>query len=567
MSYFLKKTNTKKGIYYQVYEGKHNKEKGYTTQKSIKVIGYYEKLKLEGIDNPEEYAKNIVKEMENNRKIEIEKMETSKISNDSETKNAGYFLIHAFLEKLKIKYTIDLFNYGRKVKYSLYDILCFLIYAQIIDPKSKLDEYKSFKSKITNSTNFSYDQILDALEILGQDYISVINIVNDQMKHFYKRNVNTLFFDCTNYYFEIDKPFEDKQKGPSKEKRTDPIIGQALLLDATQIPLSMQMYPGNQSEKPMIRRLISEMKKNFNIKGKTIQIADKGLNCGQNIFEAIKNNDGYIYSQSVKMLSDKEKKWVILDKDYNEIYKDGELIFKSKSCIDDFEYKFEYEGKMYTHKFKQKRIVFRSKDLESKHLTEINALVDKALNLCKSKAKKEQFGDAAKYIDFKQIDKNGEIIEGKNIKFLKKDLIEKEKKLCGFNMLITSEIDEPNESIYNAYHHLWRIEQSFRILKSTLASRPVFLRDKNKIYGHFLICYLSLLAIRYLELIVFDDKISYQKIVNFIRNFEVVSVPNGFLNCLKQKDYLEDIQKLTSITINNKYFHEDLFEKLEKTTI
>jgi len=302
--------------------------------------------------------------MENNRKIEIEKMETSKISNDSETKNAGYFLIHAFLEKLKIKYTIDLFNYGRKVKYSLYDILCFLIYAQIIDPKSKLDEYKSFKSKITNSTNFSYDQILDALEILGQDYISVINIVNDQMKHFYKRNVNTLFFDCTNYYFEIDKPFEDKQKGPSKEKRTDPIIGQALLLDATQIPLSMQMYPGNQSEKPMIRRLISEMKKNFNIKGKTIQIADKGLNCGQNIFEAIKNNDGYIYSQSVKMLSDKEKKWVILDKDYDEIYKDGELIFKSKSCIDDFEYKFEHEGKMYTHKFKQKRIVYWSKDLE-----------------------------------------------------------------------------------------------------------------------------------------------------------------------------------------------------------
>jgi len=505
--------------------------------------------------------------MENNRKIEIEKMETSKISNDSETKNAGYFLIHAFLEKLKIKYTIDLFNYGRKVKYSLYDILCFLIYAQIIDPKSKLDEYKSFKSKITNSTNFSYDQILDALEILGQDYISVINIVNDQMKHFYKRNVNTLFFDCTNYYFEIDKPFEDKQKGPSKEKRTDPIIGQALLLDATQIPLSMQMYPGNQSEKPMIRRLISEMKKNFNIKGKTIQIADKGLNCGQNIFEAIKNNDGYIYSQSVKMLSDKEKKWVILDKDYDEIHKDGELIFKSKSCIDDFEYKFEYEGKVYTHKFKQKRIVYWSKDLESKHLTEINALVDKALNLCKSKAKREQFGDAAKYINFKQIDKNGEIIEGKDIKFLKKDLIEEEKKLCGFNMLITSEIDEPNESIYNAYHHLWRIEQSFRILKSTLASRPVFLRDKNKIYGHFLICYLSLLAIRYLELIVFDDKISYQKIVNFIRNFEVISVPNGFLNCLKQKDYLKDIQKLTSITINNKYFHEDLFEKLEKTTI
>jgi len=134
-------------------------------------------------------------------------------------------------------------------------------------------------------------------------------------------------------------------------------------------------------------------------------------------------------------------------------------------------------------------------------------------------------------------------------------------------MLITSEIDEQNESIYNAYHHLWRIEQSFRNLKSRLVSRPVFLRDKNKIYGHFLICYLSLLAIRFLELIVFDDKISYQKIVNFIRNFEVVSVPNGFLNCLKQKDYLEDIQKLTSITINNKYFHEDLFEKLEKTTI
>ena len=169
-----------------------------------------------------------------------------------------------------------------------------------------------------------------------------------------KRTENTqtlfskVFFDCTNYYFEIDLPKEDKQKGPSKENKHEPIIGQALLLYVDLVPLAMQMYPGNESEKPYIRKIIQEMKERYKVTGKTVQVADKGLNCARNIYAAvIEARDGYIFSKSVhgKGLSEKEKQWLLLENDAN-VYtdyrdKNGKLLFRLKSCVDTFSYKFK----------------------------------------------------------------------------------------------------------------------------------------------------------------------------------------------------------------------------------
>ena len=131
-------------------------------------------------------------------------------------------------------------------------------------------------------------------------------------------NTSKTYFDCTNFYFEIDKEDEFRKKGPSKENRRDPIIGLGLLLDANQIPIGMKLYPGNESEKPIIREVIKDLKNRNQITGKTIQVADKGLNCSNNIINAIKNKDGYIFSKSVKQLPEVEQTWVLLDNDYKE---------------------------------------------------------------------------------------------------------------------------------------------------------------------------------------------------------------------------------------------------------
>jgi transposase len=563
MSYFLKKTKTNKGLYYQVYDGNYNKEKGYVSQKSISVIGYHEDLLKKGIKDPLNYAQELVTKMEQDRKEKLRLNQIKTIDDSCDVKNIGVSFISSFLDSLDIELPINMFNYGRKVKYKLFEIMKFLIASQIYDPSSKLNEYTNLKDKFLFNSNFTYQNMLDALDVLGEDYQSVIELFNNGFKKLYKFTTDKVFFDCTNYYFEIDKPYDDKQKGPSKENRNNPIIGMGLLLDKNQMPISMKMFPGNNSEKPIIREIINEMKKTNQIQGRTIQVADKGLNCGQNIFECIKNNDGYIYSNSVKKLSAKELVWVDKEDDY---IKDDEenCTFKYKECIDDFKYDFVFNNNKYSRNFKQKRIIYWSKKLEDKHKIEINLLIEKAKKLALSQAKKSEYGECSRYINFAKIDDNGEITLENVKKIIDQEKIEKDLKYCGFNMLVTSETSMPAKEIYNVYHRLWRIEESFRILKTNLCARPIYLQGKNKIYGHFLICYLSLVFIRYIELIILNDEIPAFSIINFIRKFEVFENEELSVNLLKKKYCINNLISITNLPINKKIFNGKDLESFKK---
>lgn len=563
MSYFLKKTKTNKGIYYQIYDGNYNKEKRHVTQKSISVIGYHEDLLKKGIKDPLNYAQELVTKLEQERKEKARLSRIKTIDDLCDIKNLGASFVSSFLDSLNIELPINVFNYGRRVNYKLYDVMKFLIASQIYDPSSKLNEYNNLKDKFFFDSNFTYANMLDALDVLGEDYQSVIELFNKHFKSLYKFTTDKVFFDCTNYYFEIDKPYDDKQKGPSKENRNNPIIGMGLLLDKNQMPISMKMFPGNKSEKPIIREIINEMKKSNQIKGKTIQVADKGLNCGQNIFECIKNNDGYIYSNSVKKLSAKELVWVDKEDDY---IKDCEenCTFKYKECIDDFKYDFIFNGTKYSKNFRQKRIIYWSKKLEDKHKIEINMLIEKAKKLALSQAKKSEYGECSRYINFAKIDDDGEITVENVKKIIDQEKIVKDLKYCGYNMLITSETTIPAKEIYNVYHRLWRIEESFRILKTDLCARPAYLQGKYKIYGHFLMCYLALVFIRYVELIILKDEIPAISIINFIRKFEVFDNEELYVNLLKKRYCIDNLISITNLPINKKIFNEKDLESFKK---
>ena len=562
MSYFLKKTKTKKGIYYQVYNGVHDPEKGYTTQKSVKVIGYHENLLKDGIEDPLTYAKNMVAEMEKARKDELENKNKQKITGVSPIKNIGYLLPISVLNKLDIKEDFSYVTYGTKCKYSLLDVFIALISARIISPVSKHKSYIEIIPKLIEQYNFSYDQLMDGLNILGGNYERIIEILNYHYKKMYKRNSKNVYFDCTNYYFEIDKAYEDKQKGPSKENRNEPIIGMALLLDEDQIPLSMHMYPGNQSEKEEIRKIISKMKKTNNVTGKTIQVADKGLNCAKNIHEAIKNGDGYIYSQSVKKLSKKEKTWVDIQNQYKETKEGDEVVFKIKSCIDNFEYSFLDEAnKKIQFSVSQKRIVYWSKKLEEKHIMEIDKEVEKLTNLSLSGIKRKELGDLAKYVKIASINEDG-VIDSSNINALiDYEKINEEKKYCGYNMLITSEIKDSVEHIYNVYKNLWRIEESFRILKTNLSARPIYVSKKESIYGHFLVCYTALFLMRIVEFKTLKDKVPANKLFEFVRKFEVVKCNELYINLLTKNEDFYPIIDAIKLPVDNFYLDKKVFEQ------
>ena len=172
----------------------------------------------------------------------------------------------------------------------------------------------------------------------------------------------------------------------------------------------MKLFSGNQSEKPVIRNIINDLKKRNFVSGRTIQIADKGLNCAENIFHSLKNGDGYIFSKSVKQLPEVEKTWVLLPNDYRDVKNDnGEVMYRIKECVDEFEYKFRDSATGIDKKFNitEKRIVTYNPKLAKNLPYEINKEVEKARLLKASQAKKSEYGDSAKYVIFTIADKKG----------------------------------------------------------------------------------------------------------------------------------------------------------------
>ena len=547
MSFFVKKsTPSKKGLYLQIYQNTYIPGKG-NRNRSYQVVGYYDDLIKQGIKDPFKYAQEIADSLNNQSDVRKER----KIGDISLTKNLGYFLLKSMIDYLDVDTLLGHLTSNRRTSFKTSDFIRSMIYAQVINPSSKHKAFERVLPSIYGCETFSYDQILDTINYIGNDYQKFIEIFNIQIDKKWKRKTSKAYFDCTNYYFEIDLPFEDKQKGPSKEERHLPIISQALLLDEDQIPLAMSLFPGNESEKPHIRNTIEKLKNRYDINSKIVQVADKGLNCARNIYAAsIEANDGYIFSKSVhgKNLSREEKTWVLLDNENNVWYtvydKNNKVAYKYKECIDTFEYSFtNEEGKKISFKVKEKRIVTFNPSLARKQRIQIQKEIDKASHIASYReSEKEAYGDSIKYVKFYTPDNNGEIV--KPVVEMNQDKINEDLSFAGYNLLVTSEIDKSAEEIYKAYHGLWRIEESFRIMKTYLEARPVYLQNKESIYGHFTICYLALLILRLLEFKVFNEELSVPDLISFIRSYNITETLEGsFINNAYKSSVLDIIQK------------------------
>ena len=562
MHYILKKSrpSSKKGIYLQIYINDYISGKG-KVQRSYESLGYLEDLISPSCPDPIAFYTDKVKKLND----ELKEKSVKQIGEVTPTKNLGYFLIKAMFDKLNLDNHIRLASSNKKFQFDLPDFIRTITYAQIINPGSKFKAFEKVIPSIYGTTEYSYDQILETIDFLGQDYESFIEILNHHINKIYKRNTKTTYFDCTNYYFEIDEEDNLRRKGPSKENRHDPIIGQALLLDEDQIPLAMTMYPGNESEKPYLRNTIEDIKNRYNISSRIVQVADKGLNCARNIYAAsIEANDGYIFSKSVhgKNLSKQEKDWILLDNEnnvWNEVKdSNGKLIYKYKECIDTFEYKFtNEEGKCVAFNVNEKRIVIFNPTLARKQKQEINKEIEKAKSLSLKCALKEEYGDSTKYIQFTTTDNNGEKVYVYSS--LNQDKINEDLSYAGYNLLVTSEVDKTSQEIYKAYHGLWRIEESFRVMKTYLDARPVFLQNENSIYGHFLICYYALTILRLIELKVFNDELPIGQIIDYVRDFNITEYsPNQFINNTHPRSIKNEIKsklglsQLTYLYLNKK---------------
>ena len=447
-------------------------------------------------------------------------------------------------------------------RFNVFELLSALVYSRVVQPCSKSKTFTDVIPKLFEKHDFSLDQLYSGLEYIGNEYEKIIEIYNCQIEQKYKFDSSLSYFDCTNFYFEIDREDDFRLKGPSKENKKEPIVGLGLLLDANQIPVGMKMFPGNESEKPVLRDIIDDLKQRNNISGRTIQVADKGLNCFNNIFHAVKSGDGYIFSKSVKMLPETEKTWVLLENDYVDVKnKQGETLYRMKECIDDFTYTYtDADGRRKNLKLKEKRIVTYNPSLAEKQKHEINRQVEKAKMLKANEAKKSEYGDSAKYVTFIPADKKGAKTDGKITVELNENAIENARKLAGYNMIVTSEVDMTASEIYAAYHNLWRIEESFRIMKSQLDARPVYLQKKETIIGHFLVCYLAVLLTRLLQIHVMNDNYSAVELFDFMHDFRVAKISERkYINLTKSSSFIKELSVRTGLPLTSYFLgNEDI---------
>ncbi len=587
MIYFLKKsTPSKKGLYLQIYKNFYDPNSKKKKTQSYKSLGYVSDLIKAGIENPIEYYTAEVKKMNQ----ELAQSKQIQINDVSSSKYAGHFLIKAMFDLLNMDDTLNIIASSFKCHYDFADMFKCLCYSQIINPGSKLKAFERVIPNLYGANKYSYDQILDATEFIGGDYHKYIEMLNHHISSIWERKLDKVYFDCTNYYFEIDLENDFLKKGPSKENRKLPLMGQALLLDAQQIPLDTQFYPGNESEKPYLRQRIEDMKTRNNVNGRVIQVADKGLNCARNIYAAVvESNDGYIFSKSIRgnSISDADKKWILTeDNEFNQWvevkdntgnliykYKVEKDITKSNKVVDYSQYRYKCKINKDDEKetefvVKEKRIVTYNPALARKQKAEILKEIDKLQSIVSYKAAvKEEIGDAAKYLNFEAKDKDGKKV--KIATSFNKEKIEEDLKYCGYNMLITSEINAKPEDIYKTYHNLWRIEESFRIMKTYLEARPAFLSNPDSIKGHFLICYFSLALLRLLELKIFEDKIPVSQIIEFIRQYKITkNYDETYINNSTYSKTFEQIKDRLGIAkLGNLYLSQKDVEFLFETDL
>ena len=356
------------------------------------------------------------------------------------------------IDSLSIDSDLAMMTSNRKFRYGFSSFLRAMIYAQVVDPGSKLMASERVIPNLYGCESFSYDQILDGVTYIGSDYQKFIELFNRHIQDVYPRRTGNVFFDCTNYYFKIDAEDSLSRKDPSKENRKSTIVGQAFLLDAEKILLGMTLFLGNERKKPQLRRHIEDIKDRYGIEGRVVQVADKGLNCARNIYAAVREaNDGYIFLKSVhgKNLSAVEKEWVILD-NKNNVWVEkrdasGKLVYKYKESNgkDSYTYSFkDNEGVEQAFTVREKRVFSYDPSLAAKQRREIMKEVDKAMrNITIKSLTRKEFGDFAKYVEFEAKGTDGK--KAKISPRIRQDKIDEDLRYAGYNLLVTSEVDKP----------------------------------------------------------------------------------------------------------------------------
>ena len=596
---------------YYIQQGFRNGKK--TTTKNIKRLGKHSELLLI-TDNPLEYAKNEVKKMNeeyrSGRSEFIVTMDfneripsTDSPCSNSTSLNIGYLYLKDIYAKLNLSDFFKSVSSDRKITYDCNKICQFLTYARILDPASKYGTYDKLDTYY-EKPQVEYQHMIRLLDILDRNSDQYLKHLFDNSENIVKRDTSVMYYDCTNYFFETEKPDEEivdevtgeiilgpRQFGISKENKTSPIIEMGLIMDRRGIPISMCIHPGNTNEQLTAVPLEKEVIKMTGNK-KFIYCADAGLGS----YNIRKFNDmggrAYIVTQSVKKLGQEIKDIVFNDSNYRLLSNDDAITLKEMrtfnkkdannlSLYNDFAYKVIpantamdtglYEEKVYkngrTKKVKAKGtlhqyiiVTFSRKMMEYQRTIRERQLerAKKLLRLKDPEKIKKGPNDIRRFLKNTSSDTANYVLD--------MDKIHEEEKYDGFYAVATN-LDDSAKDILAVAQNRYKIEDCFRIMKTNFDARPVFLRKPERIRAHFLICYTALLIYRLMECKL-DDNLTHvttSNLIKTLRNMNVVNMDDMYYKSIYSgSQALDALERCFELQLNRKYYRPSDLNKIVK---
>lgn len=524
---FLRKNYNKKTgrTYLQIVHGYRDKD-GKSKSKTIKSIGYLDDLE-KIYDDPIAHFEQTAKQMENERlendEIVIKIKANSRINKeDKNRKNFGHVVFNKVYHELQLDRFFNNKQRHEKFKYDSNSIMKVLLFARLLYPCSKKKTVE-IKDRFFDKADFTLDDTYSCLKHFNKIEKEAQQFIHERIVDQYDRNTDLIYYDVTNYYFEIDQSDEFRKKGACKSNSSNPIVQMGLAVDTQGIPISYQLFEGNTHDSQTLMPILNTIKNQFQT-NRIIVVADKGLNSGDNIAFNTVLGDGYIYSQSVRGASEDLKKYVLDDNGYRWIDKDKDFKIKSRitpTTINVTVGKYA-NGKNKKKKvaIDQKQVIFYSRKYAVRSKKKREEALVKAIDLIANPAKytKATSYGAAAYVANIDFDKEtGEFKDTGKMLFLDEEKIKQEELLDGYYAIVTSEFNESDERIVELYHGLWKIEESFKVTKSTLDARPVYLTLKEHINAHFFICFISLVIARLVE-IRLKNKYTIEKILDSLRS-------------------------------------------------
>lgn len=596
---------------YYIQQGFRNGKK--TTTKNIKRLGKHSELLLI-TDDPLEYAKNEVKKMNeeyrSGRSEFIVTMDfneripsTDSPCSNSTSLNIGYLYLKDIYAKLNLSDFFKSVSSDRKITYDCNKICQFLTYARILDPASKYGTYDKLDTYY-EKPQVEYQHMIRFLDILDRNSDKYLKHLFDNSENIVKRDTSVMYYDCTNYFFETEKPDEEivdevtgeiilglRQFGISKENKTSPIVEMGLIMDSRGIPISMCIHPGNTNEQLTAVPLEKEVIKMTGNK-KFIYCADAGLGS----YNIRKFNDmggrAYIVTQSVKKLGQEIKDIVFNDSNYRLLSNDDAITLKEMrtfnkkdannlSLYNDFAYKVIpantamdtglYEEKVYkngrTKKVKAKGtlhqyiiVTFSRKMMEYQRTIRERQLerAKKLLRLKDPEKIKKGPNDIRRFLKNTSSDTANYVLD--------MDKIHEEEKYDGFYAVATN-LDDSAKDILAVAQNRYKIEDCFRIMKTNFDARPVFLRKPERIRAHFLICYTALLIYRLMECKL-DDNLTHvttSNLIKTLRNMNVVNMDDMYYKSIYSgSQALDALERCFELQLNRKYYRPSDLNKIVK---